>query len=294
MTRILDLNFLDLPGAIAAFLVPSSEGPVLVETGPYSTFDTLKQAVEDQGASIDEIRHVLLTHIHLDHAGAAWAFAEAGAKIYVHPFGARHLISPEKLMESARRIYQDEMDRLWGDMKPIPEQQVVTVNHGDVLTIGDKQFTAHHTPGHARHHIAWQVEETLFTGDVAGVKIQAGPVVPPCPPPDIDLEAWKQSLDLIRGLDIQRMMLTHFGEITDATSHLQKLEDCLDDWAQWIRREWESGKTNDEMLPAFDHYTGNQLVLGGVDEQGKRLYEAANPSWMSVAGLVRYWTKNQT
>ncbi len=294
MTRILDLNFLDLPGAIAAFLVPSSEGPVLLETGPYSTFDTLKQAIEDQGASIDEIRHVLLTHIHLDHAGAAWAFAEAGARIYVHPFGARHLISPEKLMESARRIYQDEMDRLWGDMKPIPEQQVVTVDHGEVLTIGDLQFTAHHTPGHARHHIAWQINETLFTGDVAGVKIQSGPVVPPCPPPDIDLEAWKQSLDLIRGLDVQRMMLTHFGEITDVTSHLEKLERCLDDWAQWIRREWENGRTNDEMLPEFNQYTENQLVVGGVDERGKRLYEAANPSWMSVAGLVRYWTKKQT
>lgn len=291
MTQTLDLKFLGLSGAIGAFLLATDDGPILIETGPYSTFAPLAKAIGTHGYQVEDIRHVFLTHIHLDHAGAAWAFAEAGAKIYVHPFGAKHLIAPEKLMESARRIYQEEMDRLWGDMRAIPEQQVVIVEHGQSFQIGGLGLVAHHTPGHARHHIAWQVGKELFAGDVAGVKIENGPVVPPCPPPDIDIEAWKGSLRLIRGLDLDKLRITHFGEITDIDTHLSSLETSLDDWAHWIKQQMSLGRSADEMTPDFMAYTNEQLNAMGVEGIGLKLYEAANPAWMSVAGLMRYWTK---
>ena len=294
MTSTLDLNFLGIPGAIAAFLLPTSEGPVLIETGPHSTFEGLTKSIESQGYKTQEIKHVFLTHIHLDHAGAAWAFAELGATIYVHPFGAKHLISPEKLMDSARRIYQDDMDRLWGQMHPIPEERIKTLDHEEQVTVGNITLTSHHTPGHARHHIAWQVGDEIFTGDVAGVKIGPGPVMPPCPPPDIDLGAWKASLQLIRKLNPKCIRLTHYGAITAMEPHLTALENCLDDWAHWIKGQMDDGKTAEEMTPDFIKYTAHQLRDAGVEEEGIKQYEAANPSWMSVAGLIRYWTKQLT
>src|SRR5262249_13735426 len=152
-----------------------------------------------------------LTHIHLDHAGAAWAMAEMGANIYVHPRGYAHLADPSKLMASAKRLYQDQMDALWGTMKPIPAQQLVQVENGQKFTAGELEMVGWHTPGHAYHHIAWQCGKLVFTGDVGGVSIEGGPVQPPCPPPDIDPPAWKKSIELLRELQPERLYLSHFG-----------------------------------------------------------------------------------
>lgn len=291
MIHVLDLYFLDIPQAIAAFVIETSAGPVLVETGPYSTYDHLKKGLQDKGFSIEDIRHILLTHIHFDHAGAAWALAEQGAKIYVHPFGARHLAHPEKLVNSARRIYQDDMDRLWGDMKGIAEDHIKEVEHKEELIFGDVIVKAWHTPGHAVHHIAWQVEDVLFTGDVAGVRIAQGLVEPPCPPPDIHVEDWQNSIKLIHSLNPKALYLTHFGKVEDIEVHLDELEKRLIDWAGWIRMKMEKGQTAEETVPEFTEYVANQLRASGVNEDTIRQYEAANPSWMSVAGLMRYWKK---
>lgn len=291
MIHVLDLHFLTFDHAIAAFLIPTSEGPVLIETGPYSTFPQLESAIKQTGYTIEDIKHVLLTHIHFDHAGAAWAFAKTGAKIYVHPFGAPHLAAPQKLYESARMIYGDDMDRLWGAMESIDPKQIYETQHLEELHFGNLSITALHTPGHAKHHIAWQMGDTLFTGDVAGVKIEQGPVVPPCPPPDINLEDWEESLDLILSREIHRFYLTHFGEITDCKSHIADLKSMLLDWSLFIKKHWEQGLSADELTPLFSVYTKEQLLTMGVSELGTQQYEAANPSWMSVAGLIRYWKK---
>jgi glyoxylase-like metal-dependent hydrolase (beta-lactamase superfamily II) len=293
MIHTLDLNFLGYQHAIAAYLIPTDDGPVLIETGPHSCADTLESAVNSAGFKLSEIKNVLLSHIHLDHAGGAWALAEKGANIFVHPFGIGHLAAPEKLMESARRIYQESMDVLWGQMNPVPEDRLFQVEHNEILTIGNTQFCALHTPGHARHHIAWQVEKTIFTGDVAGVKIENGPVVPPCPPPDIHLEHWNQSIELLLEKNPESLYLTHFGKITDITSHLNALKEMLNDWAAWIYREWKKGISQETMTEEFSKYTTAQLRKLGVDDEGILKYEAANPSWMSVAGLVRYWSKKE-
>lgn len=161
------------------------------------------------------------------------------------------------------------------------------------IVIGDHTFIALHTPGHAKHHIAWQLDDIIFTGDVAGVKIGKGPVVPPCPPPDINLEDWMASLAILEERNASKFYLTHFDAITNTKEHLAELRLILEDWSQWVKKEWKAGKTADKITPEFSKYTANQLQALGVDEMGVKQYEAANPSWMSVAGLIRYWKKKE-
>jgi glyoxylase-like metal-dependent hydrolase (beta-lactamase superfamily II) len=291
--KILDLNFLGLEKTISSFLIKSSEGPLLIETGPHSTIKSLEKQLEDNGVRSGDVKHVFLTHIHLDHAGAAWYFAEKGANVYLHPFGVRHMADPSKLMESARRIYQDKMDYLWGQMHSIPEKQLISVADGEKIDIGDVRIEALHTPGHAIHHIAWRVGDVLFSGDVAGVKIENGPVVPPCPPPDINIENWKESLEKIRKAQVTRLYLTHFGAIDTVDEHLQRLESILDEWADWIKRKMDEGLAAEQMTPLFQQFVAAGLKAAGLSEHQIQQYEGANPAWMSVAGLIRYWTKKQ-
>lgn len=295
MITTLDLNFLGIDRAIAAFIVETSEGPVLIESGPYSTYPHLIEQIKAAGYAPTDIQHVLLTHIHFDHAGAAWAFAEQGAKIYVHPFGAIHLAQPEKLWNSAKRIYQDDMERLWGDMQPIPDEQVISVEHGKTLKFGDVTFKAWHTPGHAVHHIAWQFKDVVFTGDVAGVRVHPEDQVvePPCPPPDINIEDWLDSIKKMRELKPKALYLTHFGKVEDIDWHLDELEIRLMEWSNWIRAKMELGQTPEETVPEFKEFVAKQLKDAGVNEATIRQYEAANPSYMSVSGLMRYWKKKE-
>lgn len=287
--KIIDLHFQKSKDAIASFLIETSDGPILIETGPASTYDQLSRGVSKCGHSIDEIKHVLLTHIHFDHAGAAWKLAEAGAKIYVHPFGVPHLASPEKLWNSASQIYGDDMDRLWGKMKPIPANQLVSVEDKQELEFGTTKIKSLHTPGHAVHHIAWKMGDIIFTGDVAGVKIAGGPVMPPCPPPDINLEEWKKSLAIIKSEKPKELYLTHFGIIDVVDYHLDSLSYMLDDWAEWIKPYFEKNVDQSEVVPLFMEYSKSQFLKEGCSKEQIQTYEYANPSWMSVAGLYRYW-----
>jgi glyoxylase-like metal-dependent hydrolase (beta-lactamase superfamily II) len=293
MIKTLDLQFLGKSDTIAAFLTETAQGPVLFETGPYSTFENLEAEVKKHGYQLKDIKHVFLTHIHLDHAGAAWAMAEAGATIYLHPFGREHMHDPSKLVASATRIYGDDMERLWSTMKGIPADQLKTVEHEDIIKIGDTEITAWHTPGHAVHHIAWQIGSALIAGDVAGVKIGKAPVVPPCPPPDINIEDWQASLNLIRQLPLQEIYLTHYGRIAgaDIPIHLDELEQELLAWAEWMKPHYEAGSDPKSITPEFMAWVQGRLTEKGVSESMLEIYENANPSWMSVAGLLRYWKK---
>lgn len=287
--KVLDLNFLGGSSSIASFLIPSDDGLILIETGPETTYNNLVQAIKNSGYQPDEIKHVLLTHIHFDHAGAAWKFAENGAKIYVHPIGLPHLENPEKLWNSAKLIYKDDMDRLWGKMEPIPATSLVAADDGDRIEIGGLIFKVHYTPGHAIHHNAYQLNNIVFTGDVAGVRIQHGLVVPPCPPPDIHIPDWKKSIQKLRDLNPELLYLTHYGAISDIEDHLNRLEKMLDDWAGWIKPYYDAETPAEEITPLFMEYTKNQLKEQGVPNEDLERYEHANPSWMSVSGLLRYW-----
>lgn len=296
----LDIGFQNIENAIAVFVVEGPDGLALVETGPASTLPHLEAALGQSDWKVKDFQHVFLSHIHFDHAGAAWVFAEKGAKIYVHPKGLPHLAAPERLYNSARMIYGEQMDELWGPMHPIPEARLYAPAHGEVIEAAGLTFTAWHTPGHAVHHIAWMVEEKaksnvqkaiLFTGDVAGVKIGDGLVAPPCPPPDINVEDWQASIQLMRELPVETLFLTHFGKITDKKSHLDALEQRLLDWADWMKPYAEQQIPSEEVVPLFEAFVARELSATGMDAAGLRRYEAANPAFMSVAGLLRYWRK---
>jgi glyoxylase-like metal-dependent hydrolase (beta-lactamase superfamily II) len=292
MAKIIDLRFQGNSDTIAAFLLESSEGPVLIETGPHSTYEMLCRGLRCYGYAPEDVRHVFLTHIHLDHAGAAWVFAGHGANIYLHPLGRPHLEQPEKLLESARRIYKENMDPLWGTLRPIPAGRLQAIGHLEEVRIGDRCLRALHTPGHAVHHIAWQVGRSLFTGDAAGICIPGNALVqPPCPPPDIDLAAWQQSIALMRQGGFERLYLTHFGEVSEVADHLDRLERRLLDWAQWIKPFYERGEDAASVVPQFQAFVREELAAAGISAADMVRYEFANPSWMSVSGLMRYWRK---
>lgn len=293
MIHVLDLKFMGLESTIGAFLIETIDGPLLFETGPHSTFTQLEKELGRHGYAVEDVQHVFVTHVHLDHAGAAWAFAKNGAKIYVHPSGLRHLQDPSRLMDSARRIYQDKMDELWGDMNAIPEDLLIVADHGQQFTIGETTITGWHTPGHASHHVAWQFEKKLICGDVGGVRIGNGIVVPPCPPPDINIEDWKTSIQLMLNLDVDELFLTHFGSVKDKEKHLNELEKILLDWANWIKPYFEKGVDPKVVTPLFEAYVNEQLFASKIEEIVMEQYAFANPAWMSVYGLMRYWSKHQ-
>ncbi|CAN5191825.1 MBL fold metallo-hydrolase [soil metagenome] len=292
MVHIIDLEFLGLKNSIASFLIEADSGPVLIETGPASTLPALWAGIRKAGYQPEDVKEVFITHIHLDHAGAAWWFAQNDAKIYLHPLGVSHLADPSRLLNSARRIYKDDMARLWGDFLPIESDRLVAVEDDEDIDLQNLKIKAHHTPGHAVHHIAWQIDRTLFTGDVAGVKINNGPVQAPCPPPDINLADWKDSILKIKSLNLNKFYLTHFGMVENIDDHLEQLNEAMENWAGWVKKNGKNETSIEMLTEDFKSYVRSQLIDSGVEEEeGLNQYEAANPGWMSVAGLLRYWKK---
>lgn len=290
--HIIDLFFKGQPHGIAAFLVESTQGLVLVETGPHSTFEQLCNEVTKLGLDPKSIKHVLLTHIHLDHAGAAWAFAENGANIYLHPFGFRHMHNPEKLLASVKMIYKERTGELWGTLKPISSEQLIVMEDMQEIEINGLKFTAYYTPGHAKHHIAWGLGNVVFTGDVTGISIKGGPVVPPCPPPDINIEEWLFSIERLRKLKgIEVFYLTHFGMVKNIESHLLALEKSLKDFSSFIRPYFEKNINIEEAVEDFKVFSKKYLTEKGLNDDEAETYEIANPSSFNVYGLMRYWQK---
>ena len=288
--KIIDVNFFQSE-VIASFLVETSDGPFIIETGPDSTFHNLEKGLADHGYTVSDINNVLVSHIHLDHAGVAWRFAREGATVYVHPRGAPHMIDPERLMASATMIYGDQMDELWGTVEGIEEEKVVATEDGQVIKIGDVEIQVHETIGHANHHNAYLIEDNLFTGDVAGCRISDGPVTAPTPPPDIHVERWHNSVDKIKKINPKALYLTHFGKYTNVNEHLDSLMKNLDESSEWIGERVKDGKTDEEISPEFLEFYRKYFEGDGVSEGVFEKYESADPHWMNVGGLVRYWNK---
>ncbi|MDH3815469.1 MAG: MBL fold metallo-hydrolase, partial [Acidobacteriota bacterium] len=194
--QTLDLEFFGATELIASFLVPADGGFVLFDTGPASAVESVKRGVDDAGFRLEDLRAVFATHVHLDHAGGAGVLARrTGCAVFCHPVGAPHLEDPAaKLLPSAERLYGDMMEPLWGTTVGVPKDQIKTIDDGETVTIGGLEVIGWHTPGHANHHVAWQIGDAVATGDVAGVRFPgATHVLPPLPPPDIDVEKWWQS-----------------------------------------------------------------------------------------------------
>lgn len=288
----LDLNFQDTPHTIASYLVIGPEGPVLVETGPGSTLTHLVDRLDEHGYQPSDVRHVLVTHIHLDHAGTAGWWAQQGAQIYVHHVGAPHLIDPTKLLTSAARIYGDQMEPLWGSTIPAPADRVTVVEDGDVIEVCGLTFTALDTPGHAYHHHVYLLENIAFTGDAAGIQITS-PAFPdlPAPPPEFNLELWLQTVARLRSRPFEAIYATHFGRIDNWRHHLDAFATLLEESADFVHGRMESGLERDDIVTQFRTWHLSRAKAAGVSSETLGKYEVANPLYMSVDGIIRYWKK---
>jgi glyoxylase-like metal-dependent hydrolase (beta-lactamase superfamily II) len=291
--HVFDTRQLGRPGIIAATALETNDGLILFDTGPESTFENLTTEIQNAGFAAEKVRHVFLSHIHFDHAGAAWRFAELGATIYVHPRGAPHLIDPARLVESATRIYGDDMERLWGRFAPILPERVKVMQDGDVARVGPFDVRAIETPGHASHHHVYQWEDNLFGGDIAGVRLGGGPPIPPFVPPELHLESWLESIGKIRSLSVKKLYLPHFGAVEGSISaHLDALGERVRRWANWFRDRMRAGQDEQQLTPAFAEQVVEELRAQGATEDEAQAYEAADPSFMAVTAAVRYWRKH--
>jgi glyoxylase-like metal-dependent hydrolase (beta-lactamase superfamily II) len=279
MPEPIDLLHLGRPHSVGCYLIDTEDGPALFDCGPSTTIAALKEGLAANGLVLAEVRHLLLSHIHLDHAGAAGALVREHPRLQVHvsEIGAPHLVDPSRLERSARRLYAESFDTLWGELAPVPEENVHVV--GDTV-LGLECFP---TPGHASHHVSYlDADGTLYAGDAAGVRIQPGRyVVPPTPPPDFDLELWQRTIDEMERRDPERLALIHFGVADDPQRHLADLRLELYDWAEFVR----GGASEEE----FIEYGLAELANAG---EPTSVYDLAMPLWQSYRGLTR-WAEKQ-
>jgi len=290
--HVLDTKHLDRPGIIAATALVTDDGIALFDTGAAATFNNISAAMRAAGFSPNDVRHVFLSHIHLDHAGAAWCFAEQGATIHVHPRGARHLVDPSKLMESATRIFGDDMGKLWGEMRPIPADKVKVTDDRTAVRVGQFEVRSLDTPGHASHHNIYHWDDNIFGGDVAGVRLDDGPPVPPFVPPELHIESWLESIERMRALQMTRLCLPHFGLVEgDLAAHCDALAERVQRWANWFRDELRKGRNESELIPDFAQYEARDIMESGAADDRVADYETADPSFMAVTASIRYWQK---
>jgi len=273
--RLIDVRHLGRERVIGCFELDG----VLVDPGPTSCLDVLLDALGDRRP-----RALLLTHIHLDHAGASGALVERwpDLEVYVHERGAPHLIDPAKLLESARRLYGEDMDRLWGDppLVPIPERNLRVLEGGERVLGG--AFEVAYTPGHASHHVCYLHEGTAFVGDAGGVRIRSdGLAVPPTPPPDIDLEAWQESIERIRAWRPDRVAITHFDSYEDVDAQLDEVARRLR-----LRAERARDTDRDTFIAGIE-----AEIADGAEPAIRPAYAQAAPPDQMYAGLERYWRK---
>ncbi len=272
--RLIDLHFGGREHAIGVYLVATDDGLALFDCGPSSTLPTLEAGLAQHGLELNDIRHLLLSHIHLDHAGAAGPIVRAhpALTVWVSAVGAPHLVDPARLERSARRLYGESFDALWGELAAVPEANV-RIALGDVLG-----WDAFPTPGHASHHVSYFRDGTLLAGDAAGVRMPGSDyVLPVSPPPDIDVELWHASASAIRKRAPDRLALIHFGVYEDVGAHLDRLDADLDVWAKRVGDGME-----------LDEFVELARADAGSDVES---YDKVAPLWQCWHGLRRYWDR---
>ena len=273
--RDIDVLHLGVPLVICCHVLDD----VIVDPGPESTMDTLLAELGDFVPA-----RILLTHIHLDHAGAAGALAQRwpDVEVWVHERGARHMADPSRLVASAERIYGDDMERLWGSMQPVPEARMRVLSGGERLG----PWRVEYTPGHASHHVSYLHEPTgtALVGDVAGCRIGDGPILPPTPPPDVDREAWHESLRKVAEWSPERIAITHFGTWDDVSEHLETMHAELERWAEVSKRTDED---------AYAAAIEEEMRTKTSDPAVAEAFLGAMPPKMLWAGWARYWASKE-
>lgn len=289
---IIDLHFQGHAGAIAAFLVSGPSGKILIETGPESTLEAIQEGLRSHGLSVIDLDAVFVTHIHLDHAGAAGWFAEKGVPVYVHAKGARHLIDPERLLESARQVYGERFDALWGGMTAAPADRVIAMADGDIAEVGGLTIKAVNAPGHAYHQHAFVIGDACFPGDAAGAKLAEGDFISvTSAPPQFNLEDTLETLDKLNSLGFSRLFLTHFGEIKDVAGHLANYREAVELNVLFIRQRIEEGMDSDTLRVAYEAFQMEQAFRERVPPELWQTYQVVNGTDMCADGIRLYWKK---
>jgi len=292
--EFIDLQFRGSPRVIATAILSGNDGITLVDPGPTSCLPALEAGLRHRGLTLRDVRSLLLTHIHLDHAGAAGTIAERvpDVRVYVHERGAPHMIDPAKLLASATRLYGDQMDRLWGAFLPVPAERMVVLTGGERLELAGTAIRVAYTPGHAKHHVSYLNEHDgmAYVGDTAGVRVSGDYLIAPTPPPDIDIEAWQQSLNIIDEWQPVSLFLTHFGPITPARAHLARFRTTVAAAAETSRQMLAAGGTDEELAKKFAEQMRRD-VRRELSEDEARAAELAAPFDQLWQGLARYWQR---
>ena len=290
----IDLKFRGQPHSIATVIVSGPGYCTLIDPGPTICIDHLEAGLESRGFSIDELTHVLLTHIHLDHAGATGTLVRRNPdlQVLVHERGARHLVDPTRLLNSAARLYGNQLKDLWGDFLPIPESNITALAGGECIALGSRRLEVAYTPGHASHHVSYfdPSSRVAYVGDTAGVTIAGDYVLPPTPPPDINLEAWEASLKQIENWGPESLFITHYGIRTNPKAQLDSLRKNIDRFGAKSRQLLEESGTDDERLESFTIWVRNELRRE-MGEAQAAIYDLSAPLNLLWLGLARYWSK---
>jgi glyoxylase-like metal-dependent hydrolase (beta-lactamase superfamily II) len=288
----IDLQFLGRPAAILTGVIHHAGSVALIDPGPASCLGALEAGLTRLGYRLTDVTHVLLTHVHLDHAGATGTIArrQPHLRVVVHRRGARHVAEPGRLIQSAARLYGSAMEQLWGEILPVPESQIDSVEGGERLEVGGRAFQVAYTPGHASHHVSYfeSSARVAYVGDVAGVSIDGGYVLPPTPPPDIDVELWRESVRTIEAWSPDTLFLTHGGAVTTVGAHLGALLDNLEVTAGMVRASLDRDESDEARLRWFVSELRAQ-IRRELTDAATAAYEAAAPFDLLWLGLARYW-----
>jgi glyoxylase-like metal-dependent hydrolase (beta-lactamase superfamily II) len=291
-----DVNFLGFPNIIATAVLHGPGGVALLDPGPSSSLAHLEASLERGGIRMGDVRHILLTHIHLDHGGAAGTIVKAHPHIdvFVHERGAPHLVDPSKLLTSASRLYGQDMDRLWGEFLPVPQERLRVLVGGERIEVAGRTLEVAYTPGHASHHVSYfePSSRIAFIGDTGGIRRGTGQyVMPASPPPDVDLELWRASEARILEWDPDTLFLTHFGPFNGARMHFQELMDRMVEWSRAAFRLVSDGTLSEEERESRFVAEAVQELRRAVGVQEAELYTRAGSIAYSWQGLARYWRK---
>ncbi len=292
-----DLEFQGLPRIVATAVAQGRDGLAIIDPGPSSTLPVLRRHLAALGASVGDITTLLITHIHLDHAGATGTLLRENPRIrvVVHEVGAPHMVDPSRLLASAGRLYGADMERLWGAVQPVPASSITTVVGGEGLTVGGRPWLVAYTPGHASHHVSYFSPESgiAFVGDTGGVQVRPGGfVLPPTPPPDIDLAQWTASLTRIAAWHPQSLFMTHFGPTHAVDAHLAELQDHL----QLVERLARQALVTSEEEPAREAWFVAEVrreLARRMGEADLRAYDVAGRFDLNWRGMVRFLTRRR-